>query len=243
MPRGPLRTAHPGRAALATALAGVLILTGSLVWFMPYLTRKQQPVAGVPDPAALLAVSEFAVPAHQQACMSAVTVEPDSRLAAFQLRPAKATPGGGPPVELVLSAPGYRGVVEVPGGYPGGGVELPLSPAPRSAVIAEACFLNRGSTVVLLDGTTETRTVSRSATLVNGRPVPGDIALTLLQGSPQSLLDRIGEAFGHASNLTDRLIPVWLIWVLALLVAFGVPISMLGAFYLALQEDELTSAG
>ena len=222
----------------AAALAALLVLIGALLWFRPYLNRTTpQPVANVPTPSALFALSEFAVPPRQTACMQAVAVEPDSRLASFQLRPATPSTRGGPPVELVLSAPGYRGVVQVPGGYPGGGVALPLGP-PAHSVLASACFVNRGRSTVLLDGTTEPRTVARSPTAINGRPVVGDIALTFLNSHSSSLLDRLGEVFGHVSNLTDRLLPIWLIWVLALLIALGVPTAGLAAFYLALREDE-----
>src|ERR1700720_4457068 len=127
--RSPLqRRPRPGLPAVATALAAMLVLAGALLWFEPYLTRKRQPVAEVSDPAALFAVTEFTVPRHQRACMSGVTVDPNSRLAEFQLRPARPTRGGGPPVELVLNGTGYQGVVKVPGGYPGGGVTLPLTP-------------------------------------------------------------------------------------------------------------------
>src|SRR2546425_1234210 len=124
MPSPLQRKPRPGLPALATTLAAMLVLAGSLLWFEPYLTRKQQPVAEVSDPAALFAVTEFTVPPHRQACMSAVTVDPNSRLAEFHLRPAKATLSGGPPVQLLFSATGYRASVQVPGGYPGGSVAL-----------------------------------------------------------------------------------------------------------------------
>jgi len=52
-----------------------------------------------------------------------------------------------------------------------------------------------------------------------------------------SVLTELGVLFGHASNLTDGLIPVWLIWLIAPLVAFGVPIALILAFYSALLED------
>src|SRR5580658_454696 len=132
------RYGRVGLPTLVALLAGGLIIAGALIWFRPYLTQTQQPVAEVPTPSALFAVSEFAVPPHQQACMDSITVEPDSRIAQFQLRPAKPTPQGGPPIELVLRAPGYRATVKVPGGYPGGGVALPIIPPPTHALIGSA---------------------------------------------------------------------------------------------------------
>ncbi len=234
--RRAVRLRRPGIAALATALAALLLLAGALVWFRPFLTSKQQPVASVPDPAALFAVTPFTLKPGERACMSAVAMEPDARVAEFQLRPVTPLPQGGPPVNLVLSAPGYRAVLAVPGGYPGGSVALPIAPPPRSE-IGTACFLNRGRTPVNLIGTSEPRTVSRSTTTIDGRSVVGDIALTFAQSGSSTLLERLGEAFRHASNLTDGLLPVWLIWVLTVLVALGVPLATLAAFYLAMRED------
>jgi hypothetical protein len=222
---------------IAAALAALLMVAGGLIWVRPYLTGAREDVSSVPAPDPVSAFSEFAVPPRQQACMSSVTVEPNSHLARFQLRPA--TPGlrGGPPVELVVSAPGYRGVVHVPGGYQGGSVALALNP-PAHALIGSACFINRGSSTVLLDGTTEPRTLSRPATTIAGKPVVGDISLAFLDSQARPLSDQLGEVFDHASTLTDRLVPVWLLWLLAVLVAFGVPIGVVAAFYVALREDE-----
>jgi hypothetical protein len=188
-------------------------------------------------PPPLFVLSQFAVPPGGQACMSAVTITPESQVAEFQLHPATMTPRGGPPLDLVLSAPGYRSVLAVPGGYPGGSVELPISP-PRHAEIGSACFVNRGHSAVLLPGSAEARTVARSTTLIDGKSVVGDIALTFSQRAQQSLLSRIGAAFAHASNLTDHLLPAWLIWLIAVLVAFGVPAAVIASLYLALRESE-----
>lgn len=227
------------RSILAAALMASLILAGALIWYRPYLTRRAQAISEVPAPTALFAVSEFSVPPGGQACMSSVAMTPSSRVSAFLLRPARRTPAGGPPVELVLSAPGYRATLRVPGGYPGGSVALPIAP-PHRAELGMACFVNRGKSTVLFGGTAEPRTVSRSRVLIDGRAAVGDIALTFYDSRSRSLLDHLGEAFDHASNLTDRLIPVWLIWLLAVLVAFGMPLAVTAAFYLSLREDEAT---
>ena len=237
------RTARrpPGPPILAAALIAVLVLAGALIWFRPYLTREQQPVAEVPGAPAMFTTAPFSVRPREQACMRSVTIDPASRLAEFHLLPATRTPRGGPPVDLVLSAPGYRAVASVPGGYPGGGVSIPFTP-PRRTEIGTACFVNEGATTVVLVGTIEPRTVSRSETRIAGKPVVGDIALTFSDNRSRSLVDRLGEVFGHASNLTDRLLPVWLIWALAIVVAIATPGGMIAAFYLALREDE-TAAG
>ncbi len=240
MPRRIPPVGRPRLAVLATALAAVAILLGALVWFRPYLTQKQVSVSAVPAPSALTTLTQFDLAPGEQACMESVTVEPNSLAAQFDLHPAKPGPQGGPAVELVLSATGYRSVSQLAGGYPGGLATIPMTP-PRHSLLATACFADRGDTAVLLNGSAEARTISRSPTLVAGSSVVGDIALTFLDTHPSSLLERAGTIFGHASNLTDHLVPVWLIWILAALVLCGVPLGILAAFYTALREDEAQS--
>ena len=216
----------------------VLILAGAAAWFGPYLRRPRPVVAGVPTPPPLFTVSDFALPPHGQACMKEVMVQANSRLAGFDLRPALQSPRGGPPVRLVLRAPGYEASVKVPGGYPGGSATLPIVPGPPSrATLTTACFTNLGDRTVDLQGSTESRTVARSSTFVNGRAVAGDISLAFFDSPERSLLSQLGEVFSHASNLTEGLLPVWLIWLIALLAAFGVPAGITVAFYLALRAE------
>jgi hypothetical protein len=240
-PRAPSLSGLPSAPA-AAALSVALLLVGALVWFVPFLTTAHQPVAEVPAPAALSVLTPFPVAPRTQACMYPVTVTPGSEIAQFGLRPAAPSASGGPPVELVLSARDYHATLAVPGGYPGGSVALPIAP-PRRAEIASACFVNRGVTTVLLSGTNEARTLAAPETTIAGRPASGDIALTFLRARQISLLDRLGEVFGHASNLTDDLVPSWLIWIIAFVIAFGVPAAAVAALYRALREDEVPAAG
>jgi hypothetical protein len=250
MPSGPRgeRARRPwwrvrmGTALACALLATGLIVVGALVWFRPYLTGKRPAVAEVPTPPALFSLGTFTVPAKGSACMNAITITPQSEVAEFGLRPLPTARKGGPPVDLVLSAPGYHYVLAVPGGYPGGSIALPITP-PKRAEIGTACFVNKGSMAVVLPGSTEARTIARSGTSVNGSSVVGDIALSFSQRQKRALADRLGEVFAHASNLTDHLVPTWLIWVLAVLVAFGVPAAVVFALYVALREGEEPATG
>jgi hypothetical protein len=147
----------------------------------------------------------------------------------------------GPPIELVLRGSGYESRTRLGARYAGGRATLPIV-APRHSLVGTACFANRSKETVRLDGTAEPRTTSRSATRVDGRLVPGDIALAFLDSRRSSLLDRSAEIFDHASNLTDHLVPAWLIWTLAVLVAVGVPVATMAAFYLSLKQDGAASA-
>ncbi len=241
MPRRiPAKLLRP--AVLATALAALAMLIGALLWFRPYLTHKQLFDSAVPTPTPLTAANQYVLAPGEQACMTAISVEPNSRVAQFQLHSVKSSAQGGPPVELELvGVGGYRSVSTLAGGYPGGLATIPITP-PRHSIIGNACFTNRGSASVSLLGSAEARTITNSATTVGGTAVVGDISLSFLDTRPHSLLGHAGTIFEHASNLTDDLIPVWLIWILAVLVGFGVPLGILAAFYLALREDEAAGA-
>ena len=237
MPSFGDRLRRPPVAVSCAALMTVLILIGALIWFRPPLTRSRQVFAEIPAPAALANPTLYPLAAHEQACEGLVTVTPDSGLAQFQVIPAKRTPSGGPPVELTFSAPRYHASVLVPGGYPGGIATVAITP-PRVPTLTTACFLNRGRMTVLLGGTTQPQTVSRSANVViGGRPAPGDVSLALLVAQPTTLLHDLGAIFRHASNLTDGLLAPWMIWIVAVLVALGVPTAVILGFYVALREE------
>jgi len=228
--------ARIGIARLCGTVMVLLVIAGVLRWFVPFLTRGMTSIAEVPSAPPLFQATSFSVPPGKQACMVVVTVTPDSHFALFGLRPDKSTSSGGPPVLLKLDGAGYHSSVSVPGGYPGGTVTLPLVP-PKHPVITTACFLNKGRTTVALTGTTEVRTVSRTYMAIDGRSVYGDVALTFIRSKSETLWDRVGDIFIRASNLTDGLIPPWAMWILAIVIALGVPTATMMAFYRALTED------
>ncbi len=167
--------------------------------------------------------------------MSTVAIDADASLVEFSLKPGPHAKAGGPPVEVTLSAPGYHASTTVPGGYPGGLATMPITP-PRQSVIGSVCFRNVGHSSVVLEGSNEPRTISRSSLVVAGNPVVGDVALTFGERRETSLLAQAGEVFGHISNLTEGLLPVWLIWVIAALAAFAIPMGIVAAFYVALRD-------
>jgi hypothetical protein len=222
------------RAALVLAAAVGL---GLLALFASYLLHKERPFAGTPAPRALFKATPFTIPVHGSACMSSLTLPPNGRLLALELGEASGAHGG-PPLEVRLTAPGYRELVRVPGERSEGEVQVPVRP-PRRYAVGSACLINRGNAPAVLIGSTEPRSVSRVKLTVNGRATEGDIALTFLNGRRLSRLSRLGEVFGHASNLTDHLIPVWLVWIFAIAASLGVSLATLVMFRRAINEEGL----
>lgn len=230
-----------GTARAATTVAAAVILCGGLLLFGSYLLHRERPLAGTPAPPALFNATVFTLPTHQRACMGSITLPPRGRILQLDLREAPSGTHGSSPIDAVLSAPGYRAVAHVPGEQSEGLVEVPIHPPPHP-VVGSVCLINRGNAPLALAGSTEARSVSRATLTINGKATTGDIALTFLYDRRQSRLARLGEVFDHASNLTDRLVPVWLIWILAISVLFTVPIGTVALFRRALREDEVASS-
>lgn len=230
------------RPALWIVLAmAVVILVGALHWFRPFLTKQELAATSVPAPPALSTLDYFSLAPGQQACMGQVTITSNSGLAEFIVQPARSTSKATQRIELQLSAPGYNSTATATAPASRTALQVPITP-PRHDTVGMVCFVNRGRAAVTFYGTNEPRSVTRSPLVVAGTPEIGEITLTLRSAKASSLSDRLGEVFEHASNLTDDLVPVWLIWLIALLTCIGVPIALLAAFYLALaEEDEVTS--
>jgi hypothetical protein len=223
----------------AVAVACVVILLGGL-GMVPYLLKRQPTLATVvstPRVNTLLnrGVSAFPVGAHQQACMSAVTVTHQSAVAGYELR-AEGGARGVPPLELLISAPGYHATSELPGGEYEKHLQFLIRP-PRHSVIASACLLDRGTVPVAVEGTTDPATLSRSVLSIDGRPVAGNLTLNFFEDREQTRLAGVSEAFERISILTDHLIPVWLVWIVALATLVGVPMGTLYAVRRAIMES------
>jgi hypothetical protein len=224
-------------ARTAAALAAAVIAAGALLLLGFYLLHKEKPIAGTPAPRALFKTAVFTIHPQERACLSPVTLPRRGDLMQLEVREVQTGAHGIPPVEAILNAPGYHATASLPAEEPEGVVGLPVQPPPHD-VIGSICLVNRGTSPVGLAGSTEARSVSRVQLTLNGRPTAGDIALTFLKNRPQSRLSRIAEVFEHASNLTDRLIPAWLIWLLAVVALCAVPVGTVAFIHRALREDE-----
>lgn len=240
-----------GIAGRGTLVAALIVLAGTLAVFVPYLLRKRAISGGVPAAPALFVATEYALAPGRSACMGSVAVEAGSDLARFAARPASAPVAGGatmpgvgkrssagarPAVELVISAADYRTSALAPAGSGYKLLSVPIV-QPKHALLANACFTDRGATGVALEGSSEARTVSRSPTTLAGVSVVGGVALAFQRRPRHSLLSALGILFEHASRLTEGLLPVWLLWAFAVLVGLGLPLCSLAALHSALRAD------
>jgi hypothetical protein len=200
---------------------GLGVLIALIAWFVPYLTRERQDVAGVPVPPPFLAQAPVEMRPGSEACMSDVAVGTDAEL--VELTTLK-MPRQRPPMDVVVRAPGYRETAQLTGGSePLTGLYARIDPPERS-VIGTLCIRNRGDRRVELLGTTDARTgTGRPITRIEGEEVP-DISVRLLSVEPGSVLERLGELVDRAAAFKPGVfgLPL-LLWLMLLLTAIGLP--------------------
>ena len=229
-----MRRRAPLIAAVAVAFA---ILWGAADSLRPFATYDRDVVDSTPGLGALDSRYTVTLRRDQEACIRPVTLTPHSEIARFRvLAPAKRP---APPLEITASGPGYRSSATV-SGYPTGSDQLPraeLDP-PGRTVTGEVCARNAGRTPMELVGAQDIRSQVPAALLVDGEDVAGkDIELTLLQGEPKSIAERPGDLVARARDLTAGFAPEWLLWIVLVLVALGIPAAAIGGYVVAVSAD------
>jgi hypothetical protein len=210
---------------------------GALWFYVPHLTEDHAVVLSTPSVVASQFSKEIVVRGGHQACISPLPLEPALRTVRMRLH---ARGKAAAPLELVLSAPGYRGTGRF-AGYRSGAVidvEAPVSPAPDRDVDGVLCLRNAGRHSVGLVGTDEPQASSLPATTVDGKPSGAvDPAITFIGGPPQSIISRAGTILGRASDFTGGFVPLWLLWPLAIAFVLAAPLALAWALYRSLEPE------
>ena len=216
---------------------GLGLLIACVAWFVPYLTRDRQDVAGVPVPTPFIAQVPVAMGPGSEACLSDVAFDTDAELielVAFKV------PRQRPPIEIVADAPGYRETAFATGGNePLAGLYARMDPPERSA-LGTLCIRNRGKRRIDLLGTTDARTATgRPITRIDGVEVAPDISVRLLSADPGSVLERLGQLVDRAAAFKPGLFgaPV-LLWLTLLLTAIGVPAAAIYSIVVSFRNSD-----
>lgn len=181
----------------------------------------------------------------QEACQREVAV-----LAPFAgVRLAADTDGRpGPALEVTVRwrRPGSAGVNggRVGAGYVSAVAEPQSGPTATLGRIetdsADVCVQNAGERVVGLGGTPEEDpadgrlSVGRPGDL---EPARGNLALSFLRAEPTSLLAQLPTAFRRAALFHPPLVGAWTFWLLAALVALGVPALLARSLWAACRTE------
>jgi hypothetical protein len=232
-----MRRALLSPRTLAGLGAGLGLLIATIAWFVPYLTRERENVAGVPVPPPFFAQAPVRMDPGSEACLSNVAFDTDAELVELT---ALTTPRLRPPIEVVAQGPGYRETGTAPGGLePLTALYARIDPPERS-VIGTLCIKNRGGRRIDLLGTTDPRTaVGRPVTQIDGAEVATDITVRLLSSDTGSVLDRLGQLVDRIAAFKPGLFgaPVFL-WLAVLLAAIGVPAAAIYSMLSSYRDSD-----
>jgi hypothetical protein len=224
------------RWTLLGALAGALVLlVGAVAIGRPYLTKKRDYPASIPQPPSVVAIELVRMKPGQSACLHDAVMDTHSERALFQVETyGKPTV----PLRFALTGDGYRATVNVPASaYKDEGIlNLPV-PAPDRDVFVRACVTNAGKRPAALFATTAAEPGPVVATL-DGEPVGTNPWLAFYEAKRTSIADRLTTIVSRMAIFRPPFIGGWLLWPLAALFVLGVPIVVLLAYARALDDDE-----
>jgi hypothetical protein len=216
-------------------LFAVLFLGRELGW----LTADRSIIASTPTVRPFFQLAEVRVPGGEQLCIDGVTFEPDAQAAQVQARTVQEG-GALPPLRLEATAPGgYRATaVSQAGGRGDTVLTIPFDAAPRTIPDGRVCLTNTGRRSIAFLAAGEGRSQSPARTTVDGEEAPVDVALTLLREQPGSILGNLGTVLDRITAFRPFPVGIVSVWVLAMLLVFGVPLAAAWVVQRAANEDE-----
>jgi len=200
----------------------LVVLLATLV--IPYLDQSRRIATEVPQPAPLFSVALVELLPNQQGCADEIGLLPGRQVAEMRIGTYGKRDS---PLLMTFVAPGYRESVSVPPTYVNNGLlDVPFN-GPAKVLEGSVCVANRGHDPVALYASAD-RTKSRSNTIVNGGPWPSNFDLAFYTAQRRSLLDQAGTIMRRL-RLFHAHVGLGLLWLLAVLVAIGVPLAGVAA--------------
>jgi hypothetical protein len=142
-------------------------------------------------------------------CISDIAIEQRSRVARFQV----GTFGKlGPPLDFVVSGPGYRAAARAQGGYADNATQSLAIAPPRDPLLVRACIRNRGSDKIALYAANDSAR-SRARVTVDGAPMRATPALAFYEAHDRSIAARVPLTVERMSTFRGPLGHEWLIWL------------------------------
>lgn len=225
----------PRHAWLLGIFGLALVVTGSLVFFQPWLEREHAIPTTTPGLFPLFARADIPLAPGSTACVAPVRLDPALGRALIIVRSSH----GAQPLRFVATGPGYKTttIATTPATSTDEQLVATLLP-PTQVIDGRLCVTNDGRHTVVLVATNEARSLTISKTTVDGHPAPADARAVLLilephDRSPGSSFDELAR---HLSALSGGSVPVWLVWPLSLLFVLGVPLMTFVALVVALRR-------
>lgn len=182
----------------------------------------------------------------QQACQRPIDVPKDGGFDGITVPLGTFHQPGSAVEATVIAVPGRRPLARgtLPAGYPDVGTRkverIAVSPAVPAGARIAVCLRNTGTGRVAIYGNGDVAT-SGSTLLKDGRPATADASLSFTRAS-RSDLSLFGVSADHASLFKAGWVGPWTFWLLAALVALGVPVLLAFALARAGREDDADDA-
>ena len=237
----PDRARHPG--FVGAALAGLVVVAVGAFLTLTWAREARTFTASVPQPPPLTATSILDVRPGEDACLSDITILPDSEVALVKVG-TRGKPGV--PLSATVTGPGgYRATGEVAGREWTDNDLIPIRFRPPDRELhGDFCLRNDGKRRIYVYAA-EDRSRTTAKSRIGGDLVLPNMQLTFTEASP-------GTIAGHRSRITDQLtvfrpaiVGPWTIRLLFALVVAALTVGIPLALLLALRRrpaPDLSSA-
>lgn len=208
------------KAAVIGLLVPILVL--AVFRFIPYLRGDAPVIDSTPAVQPLREATTVEVGPGDRLCVRGIVIGPESRFAQFTPEDNRR---GWPALTVSASGSGFRSATDIPRAPRASGVLTAELDPPSSEVDgASVCLRNRGNFAINLFGVPPGLDSTVSETTVNGKPVPEDVALTLLKEPAASRTSNLPAMLERASTF----VPVgpWALWTICALLVIGVPTAL-----------------
>ena len=222
------------RPVIIAAVTAVAFVVLAVLLFDRALGEERTRIASVATPSPTLVESPVVLPAGQRLCITQALLSPRADIAELVVSEQQKRPT--PALELVASGPGYRSAAQIPPREHGRhAVTARIEPPVRDSV-GQVCVRARERERVVLVGTTEFRTITRSISFIDGERIQPDPALTFYTAEKLSALGELGGIVDRMTIARGFLGAGWLVWLLLVVVLVGVPAAVLTAFARTLRD-------
>ena len=227
----------PSRRVMLIALTATAVVAAAL--WIPWATKARTVIASTPVPPPLNNYTPAPLKGGQTGCMQTVTFSPATQVGEIALV-TRGAAGRGPQLDITAKAPGYRAATEIGAGWVTDDTVRFNLATPLKPVIGDLCIHNTGKQTIVLNSTTEFRTMGRPQLVIAGQVQPADPKLIFYRRGKASYLSRTGEILRHAATFTAPLFSRWVLGLLALAALIGMPLAIAFALRGAFDADSET---
>lgn len=221
------------RPVVTAVVTGVVFVVAAVLLFDRALGEERVRIATVVTPSPTLTESPVVLPAGKRLCITRTLLSPRAEIAELVVSEQQKRPT--PALDVVAVGAGYRSAARIAATEPGRHAVTARIEPPDRDIIGQFCVRARGRAVVLV-GTTEFRSITRSISFIDGEQISPDPALTFYTAEKVSALGELGGIVDRMTIARGFLGAGWIVWSLLVLVAIGVPVAVLVVLYRALRD-------